>query len=175
MVKTDIQNSKFMRITDNGSTETLLRNSLCASTTTIDLIKRKLYWIDECDSLLEEAELDASSPKTMAGPGIDVGFSWGLGQYRDECYYTQAEKVFRNGINSNATQLYTNGEYKTLFGLVVVHPSKQPLGTYLYRVTITVYKHSLALFTYIDEWGKHDACFLHNLTSPVVTVIFFHS
>ncbi len=132
MVKTDIHNSKFMRITDNGAPKTLLSNSLCASTNTIDLKKRKLYWIDECSSLLEEAELDASSPKTMVGPGQNVGFSWGLGQYGDECYYTQTEKIFRNGINSNETQLYNNGLHTTLYGLVVVHPSKQPLGTYLY-------------------------------------------
>ncbi len=136
MVKTDIHNSKLMRITDKGVAVTLLPNNLCASTATIDLIKRKLYWIEECKSLLEEAELDASLQKTMVGPGQEVGFSWGLGQYGDVCYYTQAAKVFRNGINSNATQLYDIGEFSTLYGLVVVHPSKQPPGTYLYSVLI---------------------------------------
>ena len=137
MVKTDIHNSKLMRITDNGVPETLLSNNLCASTIAIDLIKRKLYWIDECFSLLVEAELDASLLTTKVGPGQNVGFTWGIGQYEDECYYTQTEKVFRNSINSNETQLYNNGLYTTLYGLVVVHPSKQPPGTPVYHAVCT--------------------------------------
>ena len=158
MVKTDIHNSKLMRITDNGVPETLLSNNLCASTIAIDLIKRKLYWIDECFSLLVEAELDASLLTTKVGPGQNVGFTWGIGQYEfeDECYYTQVEKVFRNGINSNETQLYNNGLYTTLFGLVVVHPSKQPPGTPVYHAVCT------AKYTFPIYWRfirQHEACF----------------
>ncbi len=124
--------TKLMRITDDGKEDVVLNNNMCASTVTIDHIKRKLYWIEECNLLLEESELDGSSPQTMVGfspsdENSEIGFSSGLGQYEDKCYYTQRGKVVRNGLNSNMTVLYTE-PLKTFGGLVVVHPSKQPPG-----------------------------------------------
>lgn len=126
-------NTKLMRLSVDGNERVQLHNNLCSTVSTLDLKQRKLYLIDECAHGIEETNLDASSPRSMVGifnGDNQVGFSHGLGQYGDECYYTQRGKVFKNGVASPEVLLHDAGSQLTLGGLVVVHPSKQPPGEY---------------------------------------------
>ena len=124
--------SDLIRITSDGSQQTIIRSGLCSSTTALDHLSRRLYWIDECGYKIEESLLDGSFPKTVVGGISDsngVDFSRGLAQYRTICFATQKNHVYDYAFEAQGETnhlLYSVSSRMTLGGLEVVHSSKQP-------------------------------------------------
>ena len=126
--------SELIRITSDGNQQTTVRSGLCSSTTTLDHLSSRLYWIDECGYKIEESLLDGLSPHTVVGGisnGNGIDFSRGLAQYHKTCFATQKNHVYNYSFQAQGEAnnlLYSVSESMTLGGLQVVHSSQQPSG-----------------------------------------------
>ncbi len=103
-------------------------NNLCTVTLALDYDDGTLYWSDQCQYRLERSNVDGKSRMVI---GNNIHWCFGMTVFQEYVYWTQGDPIGlvrkkKSGIGQ-AEMISRGNSITRYFGVVVVHPLRQPL------------------------------------------------